>query len=48
MTGDEARKRLSKIQAGEFRKLQTLAREIATDAGKPVTALTGVWATGSD
>jgi hypothetical protein len=48
MTGDEARKRLDKIDAAEFKKLQGLSREIAADARKPLTALTGVWATGAD
>jgi hypothetical protein len=46
MTGDEALKRLSEIEAAEFKKLQGLARDIATDARKPATALTGAWAAG--
>jgi hypothetical protein len=47
MTGDEARKRLAEIQVGEFRKLQTLAREIGADARKPVSTLADVWRSGN-
>jgi len=47
MTGDEARRRLSEIQTGEYRKLAALARQIRDESRKPVSTLAGAWASGT-
>ena len=48
MTGEEARRRLSEIQTGEYRKLAALARQICEESRKPVSTLANVWASGPE
>ncbi len=48
MTGEMALRRLSKIEASDFRKLSALAAEIAGEARRPAPALLDLCAKGSE